>query len=277
MPELPEVHTIASDLNKHISGYSIKKVVVSKSYNVKPNANDFVKNVSGKKVIGARRVAKNIIIDLETGDSIVMHLAMTGQVLLRDPQLKSDKWIKAVFVLDNEDVATKSKNLIFTDMRAFGKLTYAQDKDLEELYKKYGPEPLDEGLTAQEFLQILQKKKTAVKKALLEQSLISGVGNIYANDALFLSKIHPETLTVKLNEQNAERLLEALRTILQEGIDHRGSTLPDRMYIDIFGNAGTQQDHFRIFMKKSCPVCGTKVEVKSIGGRGTYFCPNCQI
>ncbi len=270
MPELPEVHTIASDLNKHISGCTIKKVVVAKTYNIKPTADEFVANVKGKKVKGARRIAKNIVIDFETGDSMIIHLAMTGQVLLRDPDVKTDKWVKAVFVLDN------GKNLIFTDMRAFGKLAYAQDHDIEDLYKKYGPEPLDEGLTAREFLNILQKKKTNIKKALLEQSLVAGIGNIYANDALFLSKIHPETTTQQLTQQDAENLLESLRTVLKEGIAHRGSTLSDRMYVDIFGNAGTQQNFFRIFMKKACPTCGTKVEVKSIGGRGSYICPNCQ-
>jgi formamidopyrimidine-DNA glycosylase len=270
MPELPEVHTISADLNKHISGCTIKKVVVAKTYNIKPTADEFVKNVTGKKVKDVKRVAKNIVINFETNDSIIIHLAMTGQVLLRESTVKTDKWVKAVFVLDN------GKNLIFTDMRSFGKLAYAKDSDLADLYKKYGPEPLDDGLTAQEFLNILQKKKTTIKNALLEQSLVAGIGNIYANDALFLSNIHPETLTIKLNKQSADKLLTALRTILKEGIDHRGSTLPDKMYVDIFGNPGTQQNYFRIFMKKQCPICGTKIEIKSINGRGSYICPNCQ-
>lgn len=274
MPELPEVHTIASDLNKHISGKIIKKVVVSKSYNIKPGASEFVEKVSGKRIKGVRRIAKNIVIDLETAGHIIIHLAMTGRVLLRDVKDRKDNWIKAVFILD--EGISNTQQVVYTDMRAFGKLVYTEEENLHSLVTKYGPEPLDKNLSSQEFLKQLQIKKTSIKNALLDQSLVAGLGNIYATDALFMAKILPERSTREITLREAEKLLEASREILAEGIKNRGSTLPDKMYVDIFGNEGSQQKHFKIYLKNICPVCNTKVSFKKIGGRGTYFCTNCQ-
>ncbi|MDC0448998.1 bifunctional DNA-formamidopyrimidine glycosylase/DNA-(apurinic or apyrimidinic site) lyase [bacterium] len=273
MPELPEVHTISADLNKNVRGFVITHIKIAPGYNVKPNNETFVQNVVGKKIDSVTRIAKNIIIKLEDEAHIVGHLAMTGRLLLRPPEYKQDKWVRVLFRLKKSD---KIWHFKFTDMRMFGKLELRNEAGIKNLEEKYGPEPVDKALTPEKFLEQIQSKRTNIKNALLDQKIIAGLGNIYATDALFMAKIHPETKTSDITLKMAGKLLEAARTILLEGIKNRGSTLPDKMYVDIFGKPGTQQNHFRIYMQGKCPKCGTKVAFKKINGRGTYFCPECQ-
>jgi formamidopyrimidine-DNA glycosylase len=272
MPELPEVHTISSDLNQHISGFTITDVKVLGTYKVLPDQHAFFSGLKDQKILEVKRIAKNIVVLLDNEKALHIHLAMTGQVFVRDPKEKVPNWTRVVLRLSKNGA---SKIIYLTDMRMFGKIGVMDQKGLENLKNKYGPEPLD-NITPSDFLQRLQQKNTSVKNALLEQSLVSGLGNIYATDALFMAGIHPETPTKKLTLQTATKLLESSREILLEGIKHRGSTLDDKMYVDIFGKEGTHQKHFRIYGKSKCPNCGGDVEFKKIGGRGTYFCPVCQ-
>jgi formamidopyrimidine-DNA glycosylase len=273
MPELPEVHTITSDLNEHIRGHKITRVIVAPNYKIAPSAEIFIANLKDKTITAVRRVAKNIIIELDSDELVTIHLAMTGRILIRDPKNKSDKWVKVILELVKDD---DRKHLRFTDMRMFGKVALLKKADIEKLTAKYGPEVLDEDLTPEMFLKALNARKTNIKNALLDQEIVSGLGNIYATDALFLAKLHPETLTTELNLEDAEKLLAAAREVLTEGINNRGSTLPDKMYVDIFGKEGHQQEHFKIYMKTICPVCGSKVDYIKLNGRGTYYCPVCQ-
>jgi formamidopyrimidine-DNA glycosylase len=159
----------------------------------------------------------------------------------------------------------------------FGKVELIQKSKVISLRKKYGPEALDKKLTPEKFLECLGSKRTNIKNALLDQKVVSGLGNIYATDALFLAGIHPETKTSEINLESAEKLLEAARSVLEEGIKNRGSTLPDKMYVDIYGKPGNQQKYFKIYMQKVCPRCKERVKFKKISGRGTYFCNHCQI
>jgi formamidopyrimidine-DNA glycosylase len=133
-----------------------------------------------------------------------------------------------------------------------------------------------EDITPETCLTRLRSKNTIIKTALLEQSIVAGLGNIYATDALWLAKIHPETKTQSLMPEQVQILLNSAKEILLEGIKHRGSTLPDEAYVDIFGKPGSHQNYFRIYGKTYCPDCKTKVEYKKLNGRGTYFCPKCQ-
>lgn len=274
MAELPEVHTITQDLKKHITGYTIKKVRVLPGYRVFPEKDAFLYAVEGAKILDVSRVAKNIIIHLDSGKYLRIHLAMTGQLLLKDFEDKGDKWVKLVLLLEKND---EKKVLKFADMRMFGKVFLVEKTDLDELSDKYKPEYLDEDLNVNDFLEILKSKKTNIKNALLDQQLVSGLGNIYATDALFISRLHPETITSELNLSHAEKLLEAARQILREGIKNRGSTLPDKMYVDIFGNEGKHQKYFRIYMRDKCPECKSEVKFIKLNGRGTYFCEICQV
>ncbi len=274
MPELPEVHTIASDLKKHIIGFRITEVDIVNNYRVEPDAKTFKKALLQQTITDVHRVAKNILIQLESGDYFRVHLAMTGQVFLRSEKDIVPRWTRVLLRLSRN---TDTKTIFFTDMRMFGKHAIISAEEVILLKKRYGPEPIPQSdITYEEFHKRITSKRTNIKNVLLDQSIISGLGNIYATDALFLAKVHPETLANKLNPDTTKKLLDAAKQVLSEGIENRGSTLSDKMYLDIFGKEGFHQNHFKIYGKTECPVCKTKVEYKKISARGTYFCPNCQ-
>jgi formamidopyrimidine-DNA glycosylase len=141
---------------------------------------------------------------------------------------------------------------------------------------KYGLDPLEKDLKSEDFHRQLKKKRSNIKNVLLDQKIIAGAGNIYVNDALFLAGVDPKKKTDTLTEKESSAVLEALRKVLKEGIEHRGSTLDDEMFVDPFGRKGTHQGYFRIYGKKICQVCGNKVVFEKINGRGTYYCRTCQ-
>lgn len=274
MPELPEVTTITNQLNKELSGLTIESVETVNNYKIHPQVEEFKTKVSKVLVQEVFRIAKNIVIRLKTTELlfIVIHLAMTGRLLLRSRGHKEDPWMRVVFSLSND------KELRFTDSRMFGFVRLMGNSELDKYSSKYGPDALSPTLTSQILMSQLKKRRTSIKKALLEQDLIAGAGNIYVNDSLWMAKIHPETLTSQLDEAQSARLLQSLQEILRESITHRGSTLGDKMYIDIYGAEGEHQNYFRVFGKNGqpCPRCQTIIEYIDIGGRGTFFCPKCQ-
>ncbi len=273
MPELPEVHTISSDLKKHLTGWRIDDVEIERGYKVVPSSEEYAKGLIGAQIAKVGRVGKNIVIKLSTGEYLTFHLAMTGRLLLHKLGTLKAPHQKVQIKLSN-----KSEKLLlrFCDMRMFGKTALLPAQDLKTLKQKYGPDLVLEDITAEVFLERLTSKKTIIKGALLEQAIVAGLGNIYATDALWLANIHPETKTSVLTLESAKKLLTSAKTILLEGIAHRGSTLPDEAYVDVFGRPGSHQNHFRIYGKTYCPACKTKVEYKKLAGRGTYFCPVCQ-
>lgn len=273
MPEFPEVHTISQDLKKNIVGFTIKNIQISKYYKLPSNIKLDLKKLIGKEIQDVDNIAKNIVIKLDENNFLVFHLAMTGRILLREPSSKSDNWVKVVLELHK---SKSIKHLRFTDMRQFGKVSVLSEKNLDALASKYGLMPLDTSVSPENLLIAIKSKRTNIKNVLLDQNIISGLGNIYATDALFLAKINPKTTTQDITLESAEKLLKSIREILNEGIKNRGSTLPDKMYVDIFGEPGSQQDHFKIYLKNICDVCNSKVEFIKINGRGTYFCPSCQ-
>jgi formamidopyrimidine-DNA glycosylase len=273
MPELPEVQTITTDLNKYLKGFTVEKVILSPWYRTNMESGLFLQAIEGTRVENVHRIAKNIVMGLENELYVAVHLAMTGQLLLIKESAPIHKWERARFILTKDG---KTQTLRFNDMRMFGKLQLLNLAQYKELKNKYGPEPLEEALTPQTLLENLQSKKTNIKNALLDQKLVAGLGNIYATDALFMSKIHPETKTQHLTLEKAKTLLDNARLILKEGIQNRGSTLADKMYVDVLGREGNQQNFFRIYGKSTCPTCKNKVEFKKLNGRGTYFCPQCQ-
>lgn len=273
MAELPEVHTISNDLNNLVKDYTIDDVKVLSNYRILPDKDTFIKQVKGKPITQVTRVAKNIIIELGDNLNIGLHLAMTGQILVRNDNVKQPNWTHIILLLRSN---TDTQTIYYTDMRMFGKITLMDNEQLQVLKDKYGPEPIDPNADPADFYERIRSKRTSIKNAILDQAVISGLGNIYATDALFLARIHPETPTQKMSSDMANRLFESAKNILLEGIEHRGSTLADKMYVDIYGKEGTQQNYFRVYGKQDCPNCATKLEFKKVGGRGTYFCSKCQ-
>jgi len=269
MPELPEVHTIVTDLKKHLVGWRVVDVeVVSGNY----ISGEELERLVGQEIIDVERVAKNIVIGFESGENLVIHLVMTGRLLLRSPSFREDPYTKLVFVFEKGD---KRVHLRFTDKRGWGKVFLVAKGELEEFSGKYGPDLLTADLTPKKFLEALQKKRTKIKGALLDQKIVSGLGNAYATDALWIAGIHPEISTRELDLEMAEKLLSAIREILEEGITNRGISMAD--YVDLFGKKGKQQEFFRVYKQEVCPKCGGVVVFKKVSGRGTYFCVTCQL
>ncbi|MBT6401241.1 bifunctional DNA-formamidopyrimidine glycosylase/DNA-(apurinic or apyrimidinic site) lyase [candidate division WWE3 bacterium] len=273
MPELPEVQTITSDLQKHIKGATIKAIRIENNFNVSPESSDFKKLLKNTKIKDIQRVAKNIVIELNSSDFLTTHLAMTGQILFRKKDFKPDRWTRVVFDLEKEG---KIGELRYTDMRMFGKVKVIKENAINELHDKYGPDPIKDNFGHEKLWEILQSKRTNVKNALLDQKLIAGIGNIYANDALWMAKIHPETKTQEVTLPMSKDLLASIKEILNESIENRGSTLSDKMYVDIFGKMGTHQENFKIYGRKECRRCALPTSFKKLNGRGTYYCDGCQ-
>ena len=274
MPELPEVQTITSDLIKHITGTKIQNIHFFDNYKAFPNNETFKINLENKTIKKVYRVAKNIIFETNDEMFFTIHLAMTGRLLIRKKDFQPDRWQKIIFELEKD---SRIGHLRFCDMRMFGKVKFLNQQEILELKNKYGPEIISENLTPEIFLEQLNSKRTNVKNALLDQKIISGLGNIYVTDALFISKIHPLTNTRDLTIKHAEKLLKAAQEIINQAIENRGSSLEDKMYVDALGRLGSHQNFFRIYSKKECASCGNKVSFEKINGRGTFYCGNCQI
>lgn len=275
MPELPEIHTIAKDLKSHLTGWHIEDLEVELGYKVTPSREVYVRELINTQITKVGRVGKNVVFKLSSGDYLTFHLAMTGRLLLQDP--KTPKAPHQKIQLTLHDHGSEKKALLrFCDARMFGKTALLTPQELRKLKQKHGPDLITDEITPETFLARLRSKNTIVKNALLKQSTVAGLGNIYATDALWLAKIHPEAKTSHITLDSAKKLLDSAKNILLEGISHRGSTLPDKAYVDVFGKPGNHQNYFRIYGKTHCPVCKSIIEYKNVAGRGTYFCPRCQ-
>ena len=269
MPELPEVETIRRQLEKEIIGETVAEVWYDREKMLRPSPESFVGGVKGKKIVGVKRRAKLLIFELDEG-FFVCHLRLSGRLLVRDANDAPDDYVHVVLKFEND------KELRFAEARLFGYMEYLPNQEaLGEVLKKYGPEPLDD-LTADKFYSILQKTLRPAKIVLLDQGKLSGVGNIYANDALFLAKIYPQTPAKSLSRRQSDELLKAIEQVLKEGLKYGGAS--DQWYLQVHGEKGSYQDYFKVYGRtgQPCDVCGTKIERMALGGRGTFFCPECQ-
>lgn len=282
MPELPEVETIRRDLSHELRGLTFESVETNTPKMVRPSLAEFQKALTGQKFLAVRRRAKLLVFELEHSEFVV-HLRLTGRLLLRKIGDPPDEFQHVVFKLSKGE-------LRFADLRKFGYAKLIKDEaELKKLLAEFGPEfPLPgvypepsrgDDLTKEKFMQILAQTSRRVKDVLMDQTKISGVGNIYANDALWLAEIHPESKSSKLSPQQAGNLYGAIIEILEKSLKLRGAS--DRPgYRDIYGQKGSYQDHFLVYQKTGKPCQrddGGKIERKTIGGRGTFFCPKCQV
>jgi formamidopyrimidine-DNA glycosylase len=272
VPELPEVQTIINDLNKHLAGAKIVDIKIGNNYSARPDNQTFINALKGKKIRTVSRIAKNILLEIEQNGIMHIHLAMTGRILLTDKE-SPDNWTRVSFKLEIEGV---HKYLKFTDVRKFGKIGFFSDITASGLLEKYGPDLVSAPPTLDMFAKAIRKRNSSIKTVLLDQKVVAGLGNIYATDALFIAGIDPTRNSKTLTDEELEKLLDAAKTVLKEGIEHRGSTMPDKMYVDVFGKSGKYQDHFKMYLKTICPSCGENVINKKINGRGSYYCPKCQ-
>ena len=293
MPELPEVETIKRGLTKFIIKQKVKNIEVlcEKSF-IGPK--EEIKNL---KIQNLRRFGKALVIDLEQDKSLMIHLRMTGQ-LIYDPKNKSAFQDSATSVngrfaaghpsenfvahLPNKQtrvvIELENGTLFFNDQRKFGFIKVLKTNDVEndEFIKKLAPEPWN--MSPDEFYQKLQRhKNSCIKAVILDQSIICGLGNIYADESLFMSNIHPMRRAGNITKQEAGILLNMADRVMNLSIASGGSTMKD--YVKADGTRGDYLDKFaQVFNRtgQPCPVCGTKIEKIKVAGRGTHFCPKCQ-
>ena len=267
MPELPEVETIKHELSPQIVGRSFTSVIV---FDCKIMSGmwtaELRRQLIGQAVCGIARRGKYLLFNLSGGQSLVMHLRMTGTLLLNPEAL--DRHVRAVFGFSN------GVQLVFKDQRRLGLIRLVEDA--EAVVAKLGPEPLDQSFTPRLLAELLKKRHIPIKAALLDQSIIAGIGNMYADEALFAARIHPLRKADALSTREIATLCHAIRHILQKAVAAEGASV--NTYVTPQGHLGSAQFHFKVAHKlgEPCPGCGRPITRVSVRGRGSYFCPGCQ-
>lgn len=289
MPELPEVETIRLGLQRLLLKKTITTVHNYDSPKSFPNAESDVREfLIGVTVTDVRRRAKVLLIELSSGYTLMTHLKMTGQlVYVRGSEHWGGGHPNDSLVGDLPDKTTRQhiefsdgSRLYFNDLRKFGWMKLIPTIEVENIdfMKKVGPEPLSELFTAKEFVERIRRRNgTAVKAAILDQTVLAGVGNIYADESLWAAKIHPATRVKDISDKKLAALLPAIKTILTLSIEKGGST--DKNYVDAEGKKGSYLKFANVFRLegKPCPRCGTTIEKIRVAGRGTHICPLCQV
>jgi formamidopyrimidine-DNA glycosylase len=274
MPELPEVETIRRDLEARIVGRHITAVRIAPDTG-KPvpvlkgiDEASFREGVVGTRIESVERRGKYLALRLDTGSLLVVHLRMTGALLLRTAGAPLDRFLRATLIFDD------GTELRFTDIRKFGGLWLADD--YTDVTTALGPEPLGEGFTVQTLVEVLTGRKAPVKSIILDQSRIAGIGNIYADEACFAAAIDPRRLGATITEPEIEALHAGVRQVLLFGVESRGASFRD--YQDADGKSGSMQMFVKVFRRtgKPCYTCETLIERVKVGGRSTHFCPKCQ-
>lgn len=273
MPELPEVQTIVSDLQK-IIGDEFASFFSDFPRAVKTEF--FEKEIIGSKIRSVSRLGKIILINLENKSSVAIHLKMTGKLLLMDHGALSmeqnrDKHTHHIFHLK------KNGKMNFNDLRKFATITLLKEKDVWEIKSKYGIDPIDEDFEIKDLIEILEKRKNKpIKIVLMDNSVILGIGNIYASEILFDAKILPMRLAKSLSKIEINKLHHSIKKILELAIKLRGTSVSD--YRDSHGMKGSFQHELKVYKKngQKCKKCDTMIEKVVIGQRSTFFCANCQ-
>ncbi len=273
MPELPEVETIKRSLESRITGLTFSGVDLFTPKVVRfPEPRDFIGSLTGKKVKRVGRRGKYLLIHLAGNLILAVHLRMTGKLVCLPSGTPPSKHTHAVFKLSN------GFELHFSDVRRFGRLALLEAGRLETWpgLKNLGVEPLSEDFTRGFLKKELKRRRTKIKALLLDQTFIAGIGNIYADEALHRARISPEKPAASLTPREVARLYRAVREVLEEAIANRGTTFRD--YVDGMGESGTNQESLKVYGRegKPCSGCGYPIRRARLGGRSTYFCPECQ-
>jgi len=286
VPELPEVETV----RRGLAGLIIGKTIVSEWHDTAkgfPNTlADVDRFLKGATVTAVRRRAKVLMIDLSTAYSLVIHLKMTGQLVFVGETRFGAGHPNESLVHDLPDNSTRvtltfddGSQLFFNDQRKFGWMRLMPTIEIPNIdfMRKVGPEPLDSEFRAEAFAaRFARRSRTSIKAALLDQSVVAGVGNIYADESLWGAKVHPRRLVATLSEQDFFALYTELRAVMNLAIEKGGSS--NHTYVNAEGKKGSYMDFARVFRREGlpCPRCGTTIEKLRVAGRGTHICPHCQ-
>ena len=276
MPELPEVETVARGLQKSVAGRRILSVALGKTDFIDDPA-ALEQHLPGQKIDRVERYGKFMLLRLSGGGSetageetraLLVHLGMTGNLSSTPAAQPHEKHTHARFLLDD------GRELRYTDPRRFGRMAYLDAASLAAELEGFGAEPLRVG--AEEFASRIRTRHARIKALLLDQTVLRGVGNIYADESLWRAKIHPAKLGARLSQREAERLRQSLQAVLRRAIAMRGSSISD--FVDADGRPGEYQRRHRAYGRESqkCYRCGTPIQRVIVAGRSSYFCPRCQ-
>ena len=295
MPELPEVETVARDLQREVAGATIAGATVSWDRTIRhpQPAERFVAEVHGATIRRVTRRAKTVLLHLEDGRVLTVALRMTGALIVRPPGTAPEPYARVVFELAD------GRELRYRDMRKFGRIGLWPGGGLRsigagrgarsrrvaegrgryrigEVFSGHGPEPLARGFTARRLAERLHGRSAKLKTLLLDQSFVAGVGNIYADEALWRARLHPQRGADTLDAADVRRLHRSLRQVLREGIANRGSSFSD--YVGADGEPGANAERLAVYRRteQPCYRCGRPIRRIVIGQRSTHFCPHCQ-
>lgn len=287
MPELPEVETIRLGLQKYIVGHKITNIEIK----LKRVFTGSPKDIIGSKIIKVERYGKGLVINLDNEYSIAIHIKMTGQLIFNDLAFIKNrnvhlskekvgqipnKYTHVIFTLD------KDATLYYNDIRQFGWIKVLKTVEVKSLpfFKELGPEPIPSSgqkpLTLGQFEVILSKSSLAIKPLIMDQKKIGGIGNIYANDGLFVAGIDPRRRAKSLSKAEVGKLFKSILEVLNKGLKYGGAS--EMTYVNALGEDGEYQNHFLTYGRKDLPclTCKTMIKRIVVGGRGTFYCPNCQ-
>lgn len=269
MPELPEVETTVRALREPLIGATITAVRNTWPRHIAmPTPEELQARIAGRRILGIGRRGKFLVFSLSEGETLIIHLRMTGHLSVVSADTPLDAHTHTIFSLEG------GRELRFRNTRKFGRVYLVRDP--QEVLGKLGPEPLEESFTAEALRRMLAGRRRRLKPLLLDQTFIAGVGNIYADEALFHAHLHPLRRTDTLDEEEVVALHAAIQKVLQMGIEREGASI-DR-YVKPDGTRGSMQDAVAVFQRTgaTCYRCGTPIERIIVGGRSTHFCPVCQ-
>ena len=277
MPELPEVEVVRRGLQQHVVGRRLETVEVLHPRPVRrhlPGADDFAAALAGRVVVGARRRGKYLWLPLDSGDALLAHLGMSGQLLVQPADRPAERHLRVRFGLDG----TPPLELRFVDQRMFGGLSLSRGgADLPEEIEHIARDPLDPAFDEAGFVRRVRARSSAVKRILLDQTVVSGVGNIYADEALWRARLHGARLGDRLRPVQVRALLEGVRTVMTSALAQGGTSF-DALYVNVNGESGYFDRSLEVYGRhgRPCSRCGTPVTRVPFMNRSSFFCPRCQ-
>jgi len=270
MPELPEVEYVARQLREALVGSRITRTEVLWPRAVSGvTPEDLIARLTGRRVLAVGRRAKYLVLTLDSGESVVIHRRMSGNLRLARAD-ETAQYTRVAFTLSN------GRYLLFTDPRKFGRITVAAPEELPALFSRLGPEPLDADFTPDALAERLAGHTRSIKALLLDQSVVAGLGNIYADEALFRARIHPLRSAATLTTEEIEALHGGIQGALQTGIEHGGTTFG--RHRGLYDEPGSNLEHVQVYRRtgQPCVRCDAPIERIRIAQRSAHFCPQCQ-
>ncbi len=269
MPELPEVETTVNELRPQLTGRQISSVEVLAPKTIQtPRAEEFISGLTGRRISKLSRRGKHLIFTLDNQKTLIIHLRMTGSLLIKTVSDLPEKFVRVILKFDDGSA------LHFRDVRRFGRMWLVEDEN--EVVGKLGPEPLSDEFTPPVLADIFKGRQTPIKGLLLDQTLIAGIGNMYADEALYHARLHPLRPAGSLNKKEVAALHKAIQYVLNKGIRNKGASTDT--YFRPSGSKGAAHLEFQVAHRKGqeCPGCQGTIERITVQQRGTFYCPGCQ-